>query len=309
MTARYLTYDAADALNWQGAVEALRQGHFLPRAEIGDLFLGPAEGTLLTRGAYLEGLGYGVKSVTVMPGNPARDRPSVQGAMIVFDPDTGAVRAVIDSTLVTEFKTAGDSVLAAVLLARPESRRLLILGAGTVARSLCAAYPALFPDLERIDVWARRKEQAEALAAELAREGLDVRAAGDLPAAVAEADIVATATMAQEPVLKGDWIRPGTHVDLIGAFRADMREADDALISGGRLFVDSRETTLGHIGELKIPLAAGVISEADVLGDLYDLVPDPARGRRSENEVTVFKNGGGAHLDLMVADYIARTVD
>lgn len=302
-----LTYDAlAPKLDWPGAVEALRAGHHLPRAEIADLFLGPADATLLTRTARIEGLGYGVKSVTVMGGNAARGLPTVQGAMMVMGPETGELRAVIESRLVTEFKTAADSALGASLLARPDSTRLLVVGAGVVARSLVAAYAATFPGLTEIAIWARRPDRAEALVADLDLPGVEISVARDLADAAGRADIVATATMAREPVLKGEWIAPGTHVDLIGAFKADMREADDTLVSTGALFVDSRETTLGHIGELSIPIAAGVISEGDVRGDLYDLVPDPARGRRSAEEITIYKNGGGAHLDLMIAEWIAR---
>jgi ornithine cyclodeaminase len=135
-----------------------------------------------------------------------------------------------------------------------------------------------------------------------------VAAVPDLAAAAAEADIIASATMARVPVLRGGWVRPGTHVDLIGAYKRDMREADDALIAGGSLFVDSRETTIEHIGELATPIASGVISPRSVIGDLYDLVQGRAAGRHSDSEITVFKNGGGAHLDLMIAHYIAAKV-
>ncbi|MEF9605312.1 ornithine cyclodeaminase, partial [Paracoccus sp. PXZ] len=121
-------------------------------------------------------------------------------------------------------------------------------------------------------------------------------------------DIISSATMARQPVIRGDWVRPGTHVDLIGAFKADMREADDALMARAALFVDSRETTLGHIGELMLPIASGAITAESVLGDLYDLVRPDARRRLSENEITLFKNGGGAHLDLMIASWIARVM-
>ena len=300
-----LTYDAiAPRLSWVDAVEALRAGHRLARPVIRDLFLDSPDGTMLTRSAHLPGLGYGTKSVTVVPENAARGLPSVQGAMLVFDDDAGALRCVIDSRLVTEFKTAADSVLGARILARPDSTHLLIVGAGTVSRSLVQAYGAAFPGLERVSVWARRPEQAQALAAE-AGSPLPVRAVTDLQSALANADIVSTATMATAPVLHGDWVRPGTHVDLIGAFRADMREADDTLISTGALFVDSRNTTIDHIGELTIPIAAGIIAKEAVLGDLYDMVGG-APGRETADQVTLFKNGGGAHLDLMMADYIAR---
>lgn len=300
-----LTYDAMiNRLDWTEAVEALREGHKRPQAEIGDTFLGPATGTLLSRSAYVPGLGYGVKSFTVFDGNPKAGLPTVQGAMLVFEPEHGCLRAIVESPLVTEIKTAADSGLGARLLARPDSKRLLIVGGGTVARSLIAAYGALFPGLERITLWTRRPEQAQALVEDV-ESAIPLTAAPDLAEAAGMADIISCATMAREPVLHGGWIRPGTHVDLIGAYKADMREADDALISKGRLFVDSRATTLGHIGELLIPMRAGVISEDDVLGDLYDLVGGSAKGRESAEEITIFKNGGGAHLDLMTANYIA----
>lgn len=306
MIPRVIAYDEmAGSLSWTGAVEALRLGHLRPKAEVADIFLGPSDKTLLSRGAFIEGLGYGVKSVTVFGGNPGVGLPTVQGAMLVFEPAHGRLQAIIDSRLVTEFKTAADSVLGARLLARPDSAHLLVVGAGAVAASLVRAYSAIFPRLARVSVWARRPDRSAALAQAFEGNPVPVSAVPDLAAAVAEADIVSTATMAREPILRGAWVRPGTHVDLIGAYKADMREADDALIAGGALFVDSRETTLGHIGELAIPIERGVIAATAIRGDLYELVEGRA-GRSSADEITVYKNGGGAHLDLMIAGYIAE---
>lgn len=306
MQAQVITYEStAHKLSWPEAVEALRAGHMKPKAEIGDAFLGPGDATLLSRSAYIEGLGYGVKSVTVFDRNPQHGLPTVQGAMLMFEPQHGRLAAVIDSRLITEFKTAADSVLGARLLARPGSKTLLIVGAGTVAASLMRAYGAAFPGLERILIWARRPEQAESLARDCKSGNIEVSAVADLPRAAATADIIATATMARDPVLKGAWVRPGTHIDLIGAYKADMREADDALISAGPLFVDARQTTIGHIGELTIPIANGVITEDAVMGDFYDLIAGAGHGRSSDRDITLFKNGGGAHLDLMMAGYIA----
>ncbi len=306
---QFLSYDdAIGRLNWPDAVEALRQGHGLPPAEIRDVFLGPPTGTMMSRSAWIEGLGYGAKTFTVFDGNAARGLPTVQGAMLVFDGETGTLQAIVDSPLVTEIKTAADSVLAASLLARPDSRHLLIVGAGTVATSLVKAYTAVLPGIERVSVWSRRPEQARELVAGLDGIEAELVAVPDLQDAVEEADIVSSATMARQPVILGDWVRPGTHVDLIGAFKADMREADDALMAKAALFVDSRATTLGHIGELMIPIASGAITAESVLGDLYDLVRPDARRRQSEDEITVFKNGGGAHLDLMIASWIARVM-
>jgi ornithine cyclodeaminase/alanine dehydrogenase-like protein (mu-crystallin family) len=305
MLPQLITYDDAIAsVEWSGAVEALRAGHLLSRAEIGDTLLRPAAGTLLTRAAYIEGLGYGVKAATICDANIGHGLPTIHAAMIVFDPYFGKPKAIIDGKLVTDFKTAADSVLGASLLARKDSRRLLIVGAGSVAKNVAQAYSKQFPDLERISVWARRPEMAEALASECSAE-VPLVAVDNLEAAMAEADIISTATMARSPVLPGDWVAPGTHVDLIGAYTAEMREADDTLISKGSLYVDSRATTIGHIGELMIPMASGVISDSDVLGDLYDLVPSTTAVRVDDDEITIFKNGGGAHLDLMIASYIS----
>ena len=302
--------DADRRLTWTAVADAIAEGHRRGAPEIGDLLLQKNGRSLLNRAAWIDGLGIALKSVTVYPDNPAKapPLPSVQGSVLLFDEATGAPSALIDGILVTKWKTAGDSVLGAKLLAREDSRELLICGAGTVARNLVAAYREMFPAIDRIRIWNRTPEKAEGLAAELAGEGPPVAAAGDLAEAAGTADIVSTATMAVEPFLRGEWLKPGAHVDLIGAYRPDMREADDALLKRGELFVDSYETTIGHIGEIEIPLRAGTIARGDIRGDLADLVAARA-GRSGPEAITVFKNGGGAHLDLMVAELIRRTVE
>lgn len=280
--------DVEHLLDWNGMMDALLAGHKLASPQISDQFLHRGGDTLLSRAAWIDGFGVAVKSVTVMPGNT----PSVNGAMLLFNDKTGAVEAVIDSALVTKWKTACDSILGAKLLARPDAKRLLIVGAGTVAKSLIEAYSATFPSIE-ISIWNRTKAKAE---------GLGVSVADDLETAVRGADIISCATMASTPFLKGEWLREGQHLDLIGAFKSDMREADDLAMQRATIFVDSRETTIEHIGELMIPIANGAISATDVHGDLYDLVK--GGGRSSDDEITLFKNGGGAHLDLMVGRHI-----
>ncbi|WP_370206573.1 ornithine cyclodeaminase family protein [Pararhodobacter marinus] len=291
-----LTREAVEPLlDWMTLSDALLEGHRRPPAQVEDVLLSRADDRLLSRSAWIDGMGVGVKSVTVFPGNPAQGRPSVQGAMLVFDDATGALRAVVDNPLVTRWKTAGDSLLGARLLARPDALRYLIVGAGSVADSLIEAFRAWKPDL-RIALWARRPEAAEAVA----DRHPGVTPVTDLAEAVSGADIVSTCTMARAPVIAGDWLSPGTHLDLIGAFTPDMREADDRALQRGKLYVDSRATTIRHIGELMIPLASGAITEADVLGDLGDLAAHgvPPRAR---DDITIYKNGGGAHLDLMTA--------
>ena len=291
--------------DWQVFVEAIDAGHALPRAEVEDVFLGRTGNTLLSRAARIDGIGFGVKSVTVIAENSQRDLPSVQGGMIVFDEQTGTPRALIDSALITDIKTAADSALGARYLARPDAQHMVVLGAGSVAGNVIAAYSQVFPGLERFTLWNRTHAKATALAETLQSAGLPVSAASDVSEAVAQADILTCATMSIDPILKGKWLRPGTHVDLIGAFRADMREADDEVLTRGQIYVDSRDTTLAHIGELKIPLGAGLITEADILADLYQLKAEGPMSRNPDT-ITVFKNGGGAHLDLMIANAIFK---
>lgn len=294
-----IPFDEGQArLDWLGLIDALEAGHAQPRAQVEDMFLYRGDDTLLNRAAWIDGLGLAVKSATIFPGNAAAGMPSVNGGVSLYSDADGMLEAVVDFHLVTKWKTAGDSLLAARKLARSDSEVILILGAGAVARSLREAYAALFPQA-RFLVWNRTPSKAAALAAEFER----TEAVSDLEAAVGRADIVASATMSAEPVLKGAWLRPGQHVDLIGAFRPDMREADDAALTRARLFVDNRATVLGHIGELKIPLERGVIAEADVVADFYDRTVK-GFARETSDEITLFKNGGGAHLDLMTARFI-----
>ena len=299
MSVEMIGREVEPRLDWLALTEALAAGHALPRAEIADTFLYRGKDTMLTRSAIIDGLGSLVKCATVFPANGAQGLPTVNGAVTLYDDRTGLLEAVVDFHLVTKWKTAGDSLLSARKLARPEARKILLVGAGTVARSMVAAYGAAFPGAQ-FTLWNRSAPAAQALARDLG-----VAVAADLEQAVTEAEIICTCTMATEPLIQGAWLRPGQHLDLIGAYRPDMREVDDAALQRATIFVDARATTIHHIGELKDPIARGVISEADVQADFYDLPAGHYR-RRSADEITIAKNGGGAHLDLMTAAYILR---
>ncbi len=283
-------------LDWLALTDALAAGHDGPRADVADVFLYEGDNTLLNRSAWIAGLGLAVKCATIFPGNKALGKPAIGGAVNLFSGQDGALEAILDFHLVTKWKTAGDSLLAARRLARPDSRNILIVGAGTVGHSLREAYGAAFPDAA-FTVWNRSPEGATAFQAAYP----DIAIATDLEAAVRAADIVTCATMSIAPLIKGAWLQRGQHIDLIGAYRPDMREVDDAALQRARVFVDSRETTIGHIGEFKIPIAAGAFDADDVVADFYALQDFQ---RQSPDDITLFKNGGGAHLDLMTSRYI-----
>jgi ornithine cyclodeaminase len=287
--------DVETDLDWLALTDALAAGHRLPKAEIGDTFLYRGKDTMLSRAAWIDGLGSLVKTATIFPDNKAA--APINGAVSVFSDTDGTLSAMLDFHLVTKWKTAGDSLLAARRLARPDSETVLIIGSGTVAASLRAAYAAAFPQA-KFQVWSRNADNARAFGARH-----DATPVTHLADAVTAADIITCATMTTQPILHGDWLRPGQHIDLIGAYRPDMREADDTALQRARVFVDSRDTTLDHIGELKIPLASGALSREDVLADYYEL----DAFTRSPEDITLFKNGGGAHLDLMTARYILDT--
>jgi ornithine cyclodeaminase len=293
MTLTIVPKDAENLLTWAGLLDAFEAGHRLPKPDIKDLFVYRGPDTVLDRATWIDGLGALVKVATVIPGNVQRGLPTVNGSVTLYDDKTGELTALVDFHLVTKWKTAGDSLLSARRLARKDTKNILLVGAGTVAKSMVLAYSSIFPDA-KFTVWSRSRASAQAM-------GLPV--ADDLEHAVKSADVICTATMATEPLIRGDWLQPGQHLDLIGAYKPGMREVDDTAMARARLFVDARATTIHHIGELIEPLKSGAITESHILADFYD---DPALyARRSDDEITIAKNGGGAHLDLMTASYIA----
>lgn len=293
MTLTIVPKDAEALLTWPGLLEAFEVGHRMPKPDIKDLFVYRGPDTVLDRATWIDGLGALVKVATVIPSNAQRGLPTVNGSVTLYDDKTGQLTALVDFHLVTKWKTAGDSLLSARRLARKDAKNFLLVGAGTVAKSMVQAYSSLFPDA-RFTVWSRSRASATAM-------GLPV--ADDLQQAVKSADVICTATMATEPLIRGDWLQPGQHLDLIGAYKPGMREVDDTAMARARLFVDARATTIHHIGELIDPLKSGAITESHIIADFYD---DPAvYTRRSDDEITIAKNGGGAHLDLMTASYIA----
>lgn len=299
MNPEFIDFEGGEArLEWLALTEALEAGHRLPRAETGNTYLYRDPDTIVSLSAWIDGLGIAVKSATVFPNNAEAGTPSVNGGVCLYSDDTGMLKAVIDFHLVTKWKTAADSLLATLKLARSGAQNILIIGAGIVARSMVEAYRAGFPTAT-ITVWNRTPERAK----QLATDYPGTKIARELEDTVRSADIISCATMSTEPILMGDWLQPGQHVDLIGAYRPDMREADDEALRRAQVFVDGRAMTMESNGELVIPLSTGILAPEDIVADFYDM-PSGQFVRRSDDEITLFKNGGGAHLDLMTATYI-----
>ena len=247
----------------------------------------------------------GIKMVTVNTGNPAKGLPMVQGVYLFLDAGTGKVRGILEAEMITVKRTAAASALASSYLSRSDASRLLIIGAGALARHFIDAHRAVRP-ISDVLVWNRTAKRAEELVAnyQLQEDASALNSIGvtdDLEAAVSGADIVTCITASSEPVIFGDWVREGTHVDLVGAFSPDSRESDDALVQKARIFVDTRTGALAEAGDLIIPMNKGLITEDDVAADLFDLTQGERDGRRFYEQITLFKNCGSAIEDLVAA--------
>jgi ornithine cyclodeaminase len=294
----------AAALPMHALVEALRamfaRGCEAPPRQV--LAIPAGDGTTLTSllmPAWLPGAGYGVKTVNVAPANAARGLPAVHAAYTLFDVATGAPRALIDGTTLTNRRTAAASALAASFAARADARTLLIVGAGQIAALLPEAMRCVRP-IERVRIWARRRDAAAALAASLRERGFDAAAVTDLEGAASSADIVSCATTATAPVVHGRWLGAGSHLDLIGSFTPAMREADDDCWRDAAVFVDTDEA-LAKSGDLVAPLGSGALDRRQIRGTLAALCRGEVPGRRDAAERTVFKSVGTALEDLAAA--------
>lgn len=300
-------------LDYTSLVDALEDAHRGPppaaeRALLEQPAAGGGSDAFLIWPAWQPGEALGIKLVTSFPANP-RGReglPTIQAVYVLFDGANGRPLAMIDGTELTFWKTAADSALGARFLARDDARRLLMVGAGAVAPALIRGHLAVRPGIEVVRIWNRTPAKAAAIAEGLS--GVDAAATSDLESEIQEADVICAATGASEPLIRGAWLKPGCHVDLVGGFTPAMRESDDEAVRRAEIFVDSRWFTIAHAGDLSQPIAAGVITPDDVRGDLFDLGSGRVPGRTDAEAITLFKNGGGAHLDLMTARHLDRRI-
>jgi ornithine cyclodeaminase len=280
----------------KGAEVPLRHRHTLdvPGADPASLLLMPA---------WQAGKYCGVKIVTVFPSNGEQGLPAVTASYILMSARTGMPLAFIDGHMLTLKRTAAASALAAKYLSRPDADKLLMVGTGGLAPHMILAHASVRPIRELV-VWGRDAGKAQALARNFDGRRLKARAATSLAEAVAWADTICCATLSKAPLVRGEWLRPGQHVDLVGGFTPDMREADDAAIARARVYVDTYSGALKEAGDIVQPLANGTILENQIAGDLAELTQGRAAGRSFHNQITLFKSVGTALEDLAAAEYV-----
>jgi ornithine cyclodeaminase len=284
----------------------LRHHHPIPQGD------GAPEAMLLLMPAWTppgEGAFVGTKLVSVYPGNGARGLPSIYGSYVLCNGETGAPLAILDGTMLTAWRTACASALASRYLSRKDASQMVMVGAGALAPHLIRAHAAIRP-IRHVTLWNRSREKAAALAEGLGRTGpgVTITVATDLQAAVEEADIVSCATISSEPIVSGAWLKPGAHLDLVGAYTPAMRECDDDAVARASLFVDTRTGGLKEAGDIVDPIRRGIITPEDVRADLFDLCRGRHAGRASAEEVTLFKSVGTAIEDLAAAILVWRSL-
>ena len=301
--ARALPYraliDALDAAFRSEVVVPVRAHHEIALPE-------GAPATLLMMPAWESGTSIGVKIATVFPDNAAKSLPAVFATYVLLDGETGAPQAVLDGTELTLRRTACASALASSYLSRRDAATLAMIGTGNLAPHLVAAH-ATARDIGRVIVWGRRAEAADALAIRLQDAEFEVTVAEEISDAVAEADIVSCATLATQPLVRGEWLRPGQHLDLVGAFRPDMAEADSDALARADVYVDTREGAFAEAGEIVQAFESGALREKDVIGELRDLATGAVHGRRDDERITVFKSVGTGLEDLAAAALAMRS--
>lgn len=285
--------DAIDVMFREGCTVPVRHHHNIETPD-------GADPTLLLMPAWQQGDVIGIKIVTVFPDNGSKNLPAVMGAYMLLDGTSGAPLAMLEGAELTARKTACVSALASRYLSRPDSSTLLMVGTGVLAPNLIRAHAAVRPITEVL-VWGRNRDKAELVARGQAGESYAVRAVDNLRDAVGQADVISCATLAQLPLIEGDWLLPGQHLDLVGSFKPDMREADDVCVRRSKVYCDTRDGAMKEAGDLVQPLANGTLRAEDMIGDLFDMARGTCALRESGDDITYFKSAGSALEDLAAA--------
>jgi ornithine cyclodeaminase/alanine dehydrogenase-like protein (mu-crystallin family) len=302
------------ALHYKVLVERLRLGFgegkvITPMRSHFDFEGSPGErdSTLLLMPSWLPGKNVGVKIVTVSPANAQLNLPSIHGVYVFFDAQTGECKHIFDARAVPVKRTAATSALASSYLSREDSKVLLMIGTGALSPELIKAHASVRP-IEKVLIWGRDIEKAKSVCDTLKGEKFASEPVTSLKDACQKADIISCATLSKTPLLLGDFIQEGQHIDLVGAYRPDMREADNSVIQKTRIFVDHYAGALKECGELLIPLHENIIQRSDVLAELSELCSSKKTGRATQTEITLFKSVGHAMEDLIAAQIIAESV-
>jgi ornithine cyclodeaminase/alanine dehydrogenase-like protein (mu-crystallin family) len=251
---------------------------------------------------------YGLKAICIFPENPSKGLDAHQGGVLLFDGETGRLRALLDGSAVTAVRTAAVSAVATRALARPESRELAILGSGVQARSHLEALATVLP-FQRVRVWSRTAEHAHALAAG-AEVPFPVEVVESAEAAVRDADVVVTATSSREPVVRREWLAPGVHINAVGSSIPSTRELDAETVGDAALFADARESLVNEAGDYLLAVREVGIGPDHIRAELGEVLVGSRQGRGSADELTVFKSLGLAVEDLAAAEHVferART--
>jgi ornithine cyclodeaminase/alanine dehydrogenase-like protein (mu-crystallin family) len=287
-------------------IDAIEAAHRRPRMEAEDALLGSEQRQYFVRSAVEAGRFMGSKLISSFPANRGAGKlPAVQAVCVLFDATNGSPLAVMDGTEITYWRTAADSALGVRILAPASPETMLVVGAGEMSRWLVRAHCIVRPSLRRVLIWNRTNQRADEVAQDLKSEGVAAEAIRDLDAVVSEADVIVTCTRSHVPLVKGALLKPGAHLDLVGGYTPATRESDDDVARRARIFVDRRESAAG-VGDILQPIRSGAILESDVRGDLYDLVGGTIGGRISPSDITLFKNAGGGHFDLITMETAYR---
>lgn len=262
-------------------------------------------GTLLLMPAWQPGSGLGVKIATVFPDNAQLGKPVVFSSYLLMSAETGIPVAMLDGTELTLRRTAAASALASSFLSREDANSLLMVGTGNLAPHLIAAH-ATVRSIREVRIWGRRMDAARQLAETLADAEFSVTVAEDLESAAREADIISCATLATEPLIVGEWLSAGQHIDLVGAFRPNMCEVDEAAIVRADVYVDTRAGAISEAGEIVQAMRSGALSKADIKGELAELAEGSVSGRGNDDVITLFKSVGSALEDLAAAELVMR---
>jgi len=268
-------------------------------------FQNPKEGvdsTLLLMPAWNPSKEAGVKIVTVSPNNGKFDLPSIQGTYIYLDAHKGTVKAILGAKALTAKRTAAASALAASFLAKKDANSLLMIGTGALSKNLILAHASVRP-IKTVYVWGRNFEKSQAICRELANENFSIKPIESIEEKISAVDIISCATLSKTPLIFGNYLKPGQHIDLVGAYKKDMRESDDVAIKKSLVFVDTYKGGLKESGDIVIPIQNGIISETAIKADLFELCSGKKQGRQNDQEITLFKSVGHALEDLAAATY------